>query len=186
MEREKTFDREVLVKVKEIIRVFNNQLKLNAKTTSYEIQLQDLLLRTASRYIKTGILDKDKVINGSLKEIGSFLGVDRGYIFEYDFINKTTSNTYEWCAENISPEIENQQNVPISQIPKWLTAYKNNKSVRPYMGSNSLRAKLEPNKIKSSITLPMINSGRLIGFIGFDSIKNMTKHLLLFLPINLF
>tara|TARA_R110002167_G_scaffold360062_2_gene577437 strand:- start:10727 stop:13573 length:2847 start_codon:yes stop_codon:yes gene_type:complete len=176
MEREKTFDREVLVKVKEIMRVFNNQLKLNAKTTSYEIQLQDLLLRMASRYIKTGILDKDKVVNASLKEIGSFLEVDRGYIFEYDFINKTTSNTYEWCAENISPEIKNQQNVPISQIPKWLTAYKNNKSVRPYMGSNGLRAILEPNNIKSSITLPMINSGRLIGFIGFDSIKKMKKY----------
>lgn len=176
MEREKTFDSEVLVKVKEIMRVFNNQLKLNTITTPYEIQLQDLLLRMASRYIKTGILDKDKVINASLKEIGSFLEVDRGYIFEYDFINKTTSNTYEWCAENISPEIENQQNVPISQIPKWLTAYKNNKSVRPYMGSNGLRAILEPNNIKSSITLPMINSGRLIGFIGFDSIKNMKKY----------
>ena len=141
-----------------------------------EKKLQDVLLRMASKYINPDSLDKDLIINSSLQEIGNFVNADRAYIFEYDFINKTTSNTYEWCSENISPEIENQQNIPISQIPEWLKAYKNKEAVRPYMGVNGLRANLKPQEIKSSITLPMINSGRLIGFIGFDSVLNKKKY----------
>ncbi|MBK7805843.1 MAG: response regulator [Saprospiraceae bacterium] len=44
----------------------------------------------------------------------------------------------------------------------------------PDEGPESLRGILEPQGIKSLITIPMISNGNLIGFVGFDSVKD--KH----------
>ena len=83
-------------------------LRLNANK---EEQLQEMLLKMASTYINTDLQKTKVLINKALKEIGEFVKADRVYIFNYDLFNKTTSNTYEWCSEGISPEIENLQNL---------------------------------------------------------------------------
>lgn len=157
--------------------------KMIQKEIHNERKLQEILLRIASAYINIELSNIKNMINSSLKEIGTFVDADRAYIFEYNFSDQTTSNTYEWCAENISPEIKNLQNVPIGAIPQWVTAHKNKKSFYindvsklPDSGPDGLRAILEPQGIKSLITIPMFNSGKLSGFVGFDSVRVVKKY----------
>ncbi|MBT9189270.1 GAF domain-containing sensor histidine kinase [Zobellia russellii] len=153
------------------------------KIIERQLRFQDLLISISTKHINSDLSDIDKLIRASLKQIGEFVESDRSYIFSYDFVNNTTSNTYEWCSEGIEPEIENLQNVPIDFIPQWIEAHKKGEpffvedvSELPEDGEHGLRAVLEPQGIKSLITIPKIKNNELIGFIGFDSVKKINKY----------
>lgn len=149
----------------------------------YQLRFQDLLISISTKYINADLSDIDELIRKSLKQIGEFVGADRSYIFSYDFKNKITNNTYEWCRDGIEPEIDNLQNVPVNFITQWLDAhrkglpfYVEDVSLLPKDGELGLRAILEPQGIKSLITIPKIKNEELIGFIGFDSVKKIHKY----------
>lgn len=148
-----------------------------------QLRFQDLLISISTTYINSDLSDIDVLIKTSLKQIGEFVESDRSYIFSYDFETNTTSNTYEWCADGIEPEIRNLQNIPIDYIPQWLDAHKKGEafyvedvSLLPKDGEHGLRAILEPQGIKSLIAIPKIKNNELIGFIGFDAVKTVNKY----------
>ncbi|KPM31044.1 Two-component sensor histidine kinase [Croceitalea dokdonensis DOKDO 023] len=148
-----------------------------------QLRFQELLIQISTKYINSDLVDIDKLINDSLKQIGVFVEADRSYIFSYDFSTNTTSNTYEWCADGVTPEIGNLQNVPIDFIPQWLEAhqkglpfYVENVGSLPLDGEHGLRAILEPQGVKSLITIPKIKNNQLIGFIGFDSVQKLNTY----------
>ncbi|MFS4415300.1 sensor histidine kinase [Maribacter sp. 2307ULW6-5] len=153
------------------------------KIIERQLRFQELLMAISTKYINSDLSDIDRLVNGSLKQIGEFVGADRSYIFSYDFVNHTTSNTYEWCAEGIKPELDNLQQVPTEFIPQWLEAhrkgqafYVENVAHLPEDGEHGLRAILEPQGIKSLITIPKIKNNELIGFIGFDSVRKINAY----------
>ncbi|WP_179334878.1 sensor histidine kinase [Winogradskyella costae] len=153
------------------------------KIIERQLRFQDLLISISTTYINADLSDVDTLIRTSLQQIGEFVESDRSYIFTYNFKDNTTSNTYEWCAADIEPEIQNLQNVPIDYIPQWIQAHKKGDafyvedvSQLPEDGELGLRAVLEPQGIKSLITIPKIKNGELIGFIGFDAVKKLNKY----------
>ena len=153
------------------------------KIIERHLRFQDLLISISTKYINSDLSDIDKLIRESLQQIGEFVLSDRSYIFSYDFVNNTCSNTFEWCAKGIDPEIDNLQNIPIDYITHWLNAHKKGDafyvedvSLLPKDGEFGLRAILEPQGIKSLITIPKIKNNELIGFIGFDSVKKLNAY----------
>ncbi len=143
-----------------------------------ELLLQEVLIDIASTYINIDLKDVEKTIHNSLEKMGCFVNADRSYIFNYDFENKTTSNTYEWCNEGIIPEIDNLQNVPMEFFPQWIEAHQRGEAfyipdvlALDNEEDEGLRAILEPQGIKSLITIPMNSNNELIGFVGFDSVR---------------
>ncbi len=153
------------------------------KIIERQLRFQELLISISSTYINADISDIDQIIQKSLKQIGEFVESDRSYIFSYDFTNNTTTNTYEWCAEGITPEIDNLKNVPLDFIPQWLEAHRKSEafwvedvSALPDDGELGLKAILEPQGIKSLITIPKIKNNELVGFIGFDSVNKLNKY----------
>lgn len=149
-----------------------------------QLLLQDLLISISTKYINADLSDIDQLVTKSLRQIGEFVDADRSYIFTYNFINYTTSNTYEWCAKDIAPEIDNLQEVSLNDfIPEWIDAHKNGEafyaedvSLLPKDGEFGLRAILESQGIKSLITIPKIKNNELIGFVGFDSVKKIHQY----------
>ena len=153
------------------------------KIIKRQLRFQDLLISISTTYINSDLSDIDALIRSSLKQIGEFVECDRSYIFSYDFNVNTTSNTYEWCAEGIEPEMHNLQNIPVDYIPQWLDAHKKGEafyvedvSLLPKDGDQGLRAILEPQGIKSLIAIPKIKNNKPIGFIGFDAVKTLNKY----------
>lgn len=137
-----------------------------------QIELQKLMIDISSTYINTKIEDLSKTVNESLSRISIFVGAERGYVFDYNFKDNTASNTYEWCAEGISPEIENLQNLPIEFIPAWVERHQNKLTFEvpdiDLLEDENLKEIIEPQGIKTLITFPMIHDEHLIGFVGFD------------------
>ena len=143
----------------------------------YHAELLQVLLDLANGFINIPVKYVDQAINFAIEKVGLFVGTDRSYIFSYDFRNNDCSNTYEWCAEGISPEIDNLQNVPLDAIPHWVDSHMKNKpmiveDVFALSPEDGIRQILEPQGVKSLITLPVFDRGALVGFIGFDSVKH--------------
>lgn len=151
------------------------------KALDNEIKLRDALIDIAATYINLEPKDLNDTINKSLEKMGRFVDADRAYIFDYDFKLNTTSNTFEWCREGISPEIDNLQKVPIEAIPQWIEKHKKGDSFyienvdllnEKDPNENALREILAPQNIKSLLTIPILNNKELIGFVGFDYVKH--------------
>lgn len=144
-----------------------------------QIELQTLMIDISSTYINTKIEDVSKTINESLSRISRFVQADRGYVFDYNFVENTASNTYEWCAEGISPEIENLQGLPIEFIPAWIEKHQNSQTFEvpdiDTLENENLKSIIEPQGIKTLITFPMLHEGNLIGFVGFDWVHEVHK-----------
>lgn len=151
-------------------------LSSNAITEPDANSLLQLLLNIALRYINVPLAEAHSTINLTLEEMGNFVNADRVYIFDYDFTDNTCSNTYEWCAAGISPEITHLQKTPISMIPQWVNAHRAGHEmyiadVPGLAEEEPIKAILFPQGIKSILTLPMVNEGELLGFVGFDSVN---------------
>jgi len=144
-------------------------------------KMQSIILRMASDYINKPTEDVDDTINDSLKEIGEFVDADRAYVFEYDWIQDVANNTYEWCNEGVSPEIDNLQGVPNTVIHYWVDAHRigNDMSIEDVMQlppDDGVRRVLEPQGVRSVLALPMMRQGGCIGFVGFDSVRETKKY----------
>lgn len=149
------------------------------KNLEQEMRLQNTLIDIASTYINLDTKDVENTINSSLKKMGLFVEADRAYIFDYDFEKNTTSNTYEWCNDGIVPEIQNLQETPLEYIPQWVGAHRKNQAFYvPNVfeleddGEGGLRSILEPQGIKSLISIPIMDKDELVGFVGFDSVRD--------------
>jgi signal transduction histidine kinase len=136
--------------------------------------LQEALLEISSKYIN---ITEDKIsesINDSLAFIGSFLGVDRAYIGDYNHENQTSSINHEWCSSSDVLEIKHFKSVSFERIPQWVNAHFANQDLVienvDELEDSSLKQLLQPYSVKSLMTVPMIKNGICIGFVGFDTI----------------
>ncbi|MFZ4707724.1 MAG: PAS domain S-box protein, partial [Bacteroidales bacterium] len=142
------------------------------------LALQNLLTHLATEFINIPVEDSDKAVNRLLSVIGKGSEIDRVYIFEYDFTKNTMSNTHEWCAEGISPEIENLQQIPTDPFPSWIETHKLGdimvvKDVSKLEKADPQYKILEPKGVKTMITIPLILNSECIGFVGFDSVQSV-------------
>ncbi len=144
-------------------------------------ELKALLIKISNSYINAPVSRFVETINETLREIGEFVCADRAYIFDYDWSNNVCNNTFEWCSEGIAPEIKNLQKIPLEVISQWVNTHKNNQPI--FVGNvallqedDTLREILEPQGIKSLISIPMMDGNQCIGFVGFDSVKTLHKY----------
>lgn len=149
-----------------------NQILLNSK-------LQDLLMKISSTYISIEPECLDEAINKSLAELGEFIQADRFYIFSYNFEQMTCSNSHEWCAAGVDPQIDVLQDVPLEEIPDWVNTHKEGRTLIVYdvdslEEDNHLKSILAPQGVKSLITIPLMESSNCTGFMGLDFVKE--KH----------
>lgn len=137
--------------------------------------VRKLLNDIANRFVNVKPRDLDKVINESMKELAEFVNADRFYLITYDLDNLLSSNTHEWCAPGVDPQIDELQDIPVDGIPQWLEAHLNNEileipDVLALSKDDNVRQILEPQGIKSLITFPVFVSGKLFAFVGIDSV----------------
>lgn len=152
--------------------------QLAQMTLEQELRLQETLIDISSTYINLDTKDVENTIRRSLEKMGLFMSADRAYIFDYNFVNDTIANTYEWCNTGIKPEIENLKETPFKFIPQLVECHQKNEAfsvpnVQELEGEEEgvLRSILEPQGIKSMIAVPMLDGNELVSFVGFDSVR---------------
>ena len=109
-----------------------------------------------------------------LEKTGNFMGVCRTYIFHYSEDGKTMSNVYEWCAEDVTPQIDNLQQVPVDVVPYRIDELSQNHVIKTSDITSLPQAErdiLGPQGIKSILSVPIFVNKKLFGFVGFDETR---------------
>ncbi len=137
--------------------------------------IQRELMRLATEFVNVPLEQQDAAIDQSLTIMGQLIQADRAYLFAYDFDAGVMSNTHEWCGPGITPEIGNLKALPNALLPEWVTAHQRGEllyipSVAALPADLYLRQVLEPQGIRSLITLPLMQSATCLGFVGFDAV----------------
>ena len=125
--------------------------------------------------------DIDEAINASLRDMGMVTGTGRTYVFLYRSGEQIMDNTHEWCAEGVSPQIDNMQNLSADMFPWWMKRLRegeviNIEDVAKLPEEAAAEKKiLENQDIKSLLVLPLRVGAELAGFIGFDNTSSAGK-----------
>jgi diguanylate cyclase (GGDEF)-like protein/putative nucleotidyltransferase with HDIG domain len=88
------------------------------------------------------------------------------------------SNKYEWSAPGVEAEIEKLQNLKTDQYKWWLEELKNKEIIiiesLDQLGDDAAAEKkiLRAQNVNSLIVLPIVISGELCGFFGFDFVNS--------------
>ncbi len=109
-----------------------------------------------------------------LEYLGQALKSERIYIFE-ETDDETLNNTYEWCANDVAPQRESLQNVPLEVVEPWYRCFRKGENVI-IKDLESLREEepvmygyLKPQNIRSVVVSPLTSEGKIIGFYGVDN-----------------
>lgn len=125
-------------------------------------------------------------INNLLEIIGNYYQGDRAYIFECDYEERLLVNTYEWCKEGVETQIENLKELPLEAADRWMEEFrKKGEFYITCLGENVDKSSaeyqiLEPQGVESLMAAPLLDEGKIIGFIGVDNPGvNITEMVLL-------
>lgn len=116
-----------------------------------------------------------EAIDSILKIVGIQFNVSRVYIFEDSPDGRLMSNTFEWCNQGISPQIDNLQNMSYeTDAPGYRDNFDEN-GVFLCMDVDVLppvqKRVLTSQDIKAILQCGIYDNGKLVGFIGFDECK---------------
>ena len=117
----------------------------------------------------------DEQIYKFISFFGKHIGCDRFYIFEDNKKEHVTDNTYEWCAQGVSKEIDNLQGVDMDIINWWYDIFDEGKNViiqdvetikeeHPYTYSTLLK-----QNVKSLVVCPIRYKDEISAFFGVDN-----------------
>ncbi len=152
-------------------------IKLSELELERRIEFERLITKFSIDFINLSLDDINPHINRLLAETGQFANVDRSYVFLFNPEMDTMSNTHEWCREGISPQMDSLQDLELKTYENWVSRIKNYEAIlisdisELPKESETLMKTLQEGQVKSLIGLPLVNTGEVLGFIGFDAVK---------------
>ncbi|MBQ6339746.1 MAG: response regulator [Kiritimatiellae bacterium] len=116
-----------------------------------------------------------------LESIGRSVGADRCYVYRFWEPGRSSmcTNTHEWCAEGIKPEIGGQQTCNLEDLVEFNACIMSGRDFL-FTDINAIdagsREWLAPQGIQSLIATPLVGANNAIcGFAGFDFVKAPCK-----------
>lgn len=138
-------------------------------------ELQTLFVKLSARFAGLSYGQLDQGIEQTIAELGEYTGVDRVYVFIIR--GQLLYNTHEWCAAGVSPQKDNLQARPLVVVEPWLKQFSRSQAViiPRVAGLPSERQRerdiLQAQAIQSLLAAPMSGAQELMGFLGFDSVR---------------
>ena len=135
----------------------------------YELVINEAL-RSALNYNTP-----DEQINEFIRFFGRHIGSDRIYIFEDCKERHGTDNTYEWCAQGVTSEIDRLQNVDMDVIKWWYDTFSRGESIiitdiedikEEHRVSYDM---LKAQNVRNVVVCPLRYKDEISGFFGVDN-----------------
>jgi PAS domain S-box-containing protein/putative nucleotidyltransferase with HDIG domain len=132
-----------------------------------------LILNLSTNFVILSSDEIDEGIDDVMKIVGEFAGVDRFYMFEFSDDDNVIHNTHEWCAHGIEPLIQTRRGVPASKLPPFISPIWDLGVVNiPDLPKTTKRNNKGRGILAQSIIIvPMVYNISLMGFLGFESIR---------------
>jgi len=147
----------------------------------YQAKFEKIITSISTNFINLRADQIDDGINEALQIIGKFAKVDRSYVFLFSDDGTTLTNTHEWCEKGINPQIDFLKDIPVQDLHWSNTRFLNGETL--YLQdledlpptAQAERELFISQGTKSLVAVPMSFQGKVIGFLGFDSVKHKTK-----------
>ena len=116
----------------------------------------------------------DTSIEVFLERLCKYTNGERMYIFE-EREKGYLDNTYEWCAQGVTPQKQNLQKVPLEVVQIWYDYFDRKENViiedlEAIREDNPVVYEyLKPQEITSLAACPIIMQNSIIGFFGIDN-----------------
>ena len=144
----------------------------------HRLALEDLLTRVASAFIHRAAHEIDVGIGEALADIAAFTGVDRAYLYVLDHDQGTAELTHLWEAPGLRRRTPRPRTVALDDVDAYLARLRTleplyvprTADLAPELVAQGLL--LEPDGSRSMLVVPLADQGRLIGAIGFDSVRS--------------
>ena len=135
------------------------------------LETSDLIIQIANAL--NGELSYDAAMNRLLEAISEVIHPERVYVFECG--EKTVSNTFEWCAEGVEPQIDTLQNLEYAEFDTWqellagdsvviIPNVEEFKEIDPRM-----YWQLSRQGITRVLAVPFYDGDTLLGYLGADN-----------------
>ncbi len=148
----------------------------------YRVDFERLVGRIASDLAGASGANVDSTIDRALASLGNFTGADRAYVFQFKDGDTRMDNTHEWHADGIEPQIANLKGIqPEKELPWFAERIRKREFIHvPRVSALPPEADRERDHfseqgIRSLIAVPTQTSGRLIGFLGFDAVRDLRE-----------
>jgi PAS domain S-box-containing protein len=148
------------------------------RIVQHRLEFERLIASLSTYFVNIPSNDIDAGINQALCSTGQFAEADRSYVFLFRNNGKTVDNTHEWCAGGIVPQIDNLQGLHTDSFP-WIMARHRRGEVTSLHRVADLppeasaeKEEFEREGIQSLLTVPIVSSRGVIGFVGFDLVRN--------------
>lgn len=145
----------------------------------HRLRFERLVMSVSTQFVNRITHEIDAGIEQTLGLIGTYCHVDRAYVFLFN--GATMSNTHEWCAPQVEPQLENLQALPLADYP-WSVRRIRQQEVLHLPRVAELpeeaakeRLLLEQQGILSLVLVPLTFEGKSLGFIGFDSVREVKR-----------
>jgi PAS domain S-box-containing protein len=148
-----------------------SEIKHAEAALRYRIGVESLLGTLAARFLATDGTALDTAIVESLQEIGSFVDVDRVYLFDIEPEDERLKERYLWCKRDqaqtppsfdltrcqwLAERLRRHETVSVADIGE----------LPP--DANAECEVLKSSRAKASLIMPIFRSSRFAGFIGLD------------------
>jgi PAS domain S-box-containing protein len=142
----------------------------------YSTAIETLLASISTRFVNVSAEKFEPLVKRSLEETGRFLGVDRAYLFLFSDDGRRFSSVAEWCAPGVRAESESLQEIPVEQLP-WISGRLRRAELVSFRRLSELpaeaaaeRREFQREGIQSLLNVPVYHAGKVVGFVGFDSV----------------
>lgn len=131
----------------------------------------------SSSFISLPLEEIRHELDNTLAVLGNFVKEDRCYLFLMSGDGLYVNETNEWCAPGIRSHMDKFQRLKMEDFPWVRNKLENFEIVHvPRVEdlppeSGNLKSLLKKRNIQSFVAVPMIHGGRLIGFIGFEAVR---------------
>ncbi len=170
-------NKQLLLEIKQR-RKAEEALLLEKKSINFRLEFERIISEIYSNFVKLPAEKIDAGINFALSTTGEFFQADRSYVYKFSPDGITMSNTYEWCREGIEAMVNTEQDILIDSLPWWSARIRTLDFVF-IPDVSALPEEATPEKkvfqrqdIQSLFTVPMLKGEQVIGFFGFDYVRN--------------
>jgi PAS domain S-box-containing protein len=150
-------------------------LKAAEAKLRYHLDSEQALADISALMIKPGWDDLDGRLDWMLARIGDLTRADRTFLFSVSADGRTATNTHEWCASGISPQIQDLQALPVADYAPFFGRLGHGQVIAVHANDLEYDLRFKPTLLEpglhSLICIPVTAGNRLLGFLGLDALK---------------
>ncbi|MEX0332441.1 MAG: PAS domain S-box protein [Puniceicoccaceae bacterium] len=149
-------------------------LEQNGERKVMQVRLQHEVILQGEKH---QFLIEDKLsdeVRSMMAQLGRAVQGHRIYVFTLDEAERVFDNILEWCAEGITPHIDDLQRIPMSEYPWWMGRLRKQQWITvddtTKLPRNASREReiLMAQDIRSIMVAPLLMGGGVVGFAGID------------------